>query len=77
MRSLRVFAGSIPVLTIALLFAATPAFAQEDIAAAKKKVEDELKAAAADVEALAPALAGEIARTILGPTAPSGEGTRR
>ena len=29
MRSLRILAGSIPVLTIALLFAAAPAFAQE------------------------------------------------
>ncbi len=39
--------------------------AQEDIAAAKQKVEDERNAAAADAEALTPALAGEIARTIL------------
>jgi F-type H+-transporting ATPase subunit b len=29
MRSLRILAGSIPALTVALLFAATPAFAQE------------------------------------------------
>jgi hypothetical protein len=39
--------------------------AQEDIAAAKQKVEDERNAAAADAETLTPALAGEIARTIL------------
>jgi F0F1-type ATP synthase membrane subunit b/b' len=51
--------------------------AQEDIAVAKQKLQEELKAAEVDAEALTPALAGEIARTILGGSSPSSEGTRR
>jgi F0F1-type ATP synthase membrane subunit b/b' len=51
--------------------------AQEDIAAAKQKVDQERKAAEVEAEALTPALAGEIARNILGGSSPSGEGTRR
>src|SRR5580658_4352910 len=50
--------------------------AQEDIAAAKKKVDDEISVETAKIDALTPALAGEIARNILGGAAPSGQGSR-
>jgi len=39
--------------------------AQEEVAAAKKRIDAELAAARAQVESDAPALAGEIVRTIL------------
>ena len=51
--------------------------AQEDVAAAKKRIAAELEAARAQVERDAPLLAGEIVRTILeGPTRPSGGAAR-
>jgi F0F1-type ATP synthase membrane subunit b/b' len=51
--------------------------AQEEVVAAKKKLEASLAAATSEVDALTPALAGEIARRILSGSAPSGEGNRR
>ncbi|MGC2721466.1 MAG: ATP synthase F0 subunit B [Candidatus Acidiferrales bacterium] len=51
--------------------------AQEDIAAAKKTLEAELAAAAADADVLTPGLAGEIARQILSRSSASSEGNRR
>ncbi len=51
--------------------------AQEEILAAKKKLEADLAAAKVEAEALTPALAGDIARSILGGGSPSGGGVRR
>jgi F0F1-type ATP synthase membrane subunit b/b' len=51
--------------------------AQEEITAAKKKLDEELAAASVDADALTPALAGEIAKSILSGSSPSSEGTRR
>lgn len=51
--------------------------AQEDVAAAKKRIAAELETARGQVERDAPLLAGEIVRTILeGPTRPSGGAAR-
>jgi F0F1-type ATP synthase membrane subunit b/b' len=50
--------------------------AQEDITAAKKKLNEEIAAASIDADALTPALAGDIARNILSGSSPSGEGSR-
>jgi F0F1-type ATP synthase membrane subunit b/b' len=60
----------------ARLLKAMRARAQEELIAAKKKVEDEIAVESAKIDALTPALAGEIARSILGRNAPSNQGNR-
>jgi F0F1-type ATP synthase membrane subunit b/b' len=60
----------------ARLLKAMRARAQEEILAAKKKVETEIATETAKIDALTPALAGEIARNILGGSAPSSQGNR-
>jgi F0F1-type ATP synthase membrane subunit b/b' len=51
--------------------------AQEELIAAKKKVDEEIAVESAKIDALTPALAAEIARNILGGNAPSSQGNRR
>jgi F0F1-type ATP synthase membrane subunit b/b' len=51
--------------------------AQEEILAAKKNLETDLAAATIEADALTPALAGDIARSILGTGDRSGGGVRR
>jgi F0F1-type ATP synthase membrane subunit b/b' len=55
----------------ARLLKAMRARAQEELIAAKKKVEEEIAVESAKIDALTPALAGEIARSILAGNAPS------
>jgi hypothetical protein len=61
----------------ARLLKAMRARAQEELIAAKKKVNEEIAVESAKIDALTPALAAEIARNILGGDAPSSQGTRR
>lgn len=61
----------------ARLLKAMRARAQEELIAAKKKVNEEIAVESAKIDALTPALAAEIARNILGGNAPSSQGTRR
>jgi F0F1-type ATP synthase membrane subunit b/b' len=60
----------------ARLLKAMRARAQEELIAAKKKVNEEIAVESAKIDALTPALAGEIARSILGGHAPSNQGNR-